>query len=207
MLIYCLVIASILIQLTTAFLALRLITITGKQLSWIFILTSGKIRLESVKGQGSSFYITFPLEGESGLKSIPSDKIKAEDEVNIKVSDLPVILIAEDEETSSSFLQMILEKKSFNCLLAYNGREAVDICLNHPEISVVLMDLRMPVMDGLEATCKIKEFRQNLPIIAVTAYAMTGDKEKALEAGCDDYISKPVNTNLLLSVIRKHLHL
>ena len=76
MLIYCLVIASILIQLTTAYLALRLITITGKQLSWIFILTSGKIRLESVKGQGSSFYITFPLEGESGLKSIPSDKIK-----------------------------------------------------------------------------------------------------------------------------------
>jgi CheY-like chemotaxis protein len=67
------------------------------------------------------------------------------------------------------------------------------------------MDIKMPVMDGLEATRKIKEFRKDLPIIGVTAFAMTGDKEKALEAGCDEYLSKPVKSDLLLSVINKQL--
>ena len=164
-------------------------------------LLGGKIRLESEKGKGSTFYITLPSKSQSQPQSQP----QPQPEPHPEISGSPVILIAEDDETSSAFLQMILEKRSFICLLAYNGGEALEMCRSHPEISLVLMDLRMPVMDGLEATCKIREFRKNLPIIAVTAYAMTGDSEKALEAGCDDYISKPVTTNLLLETIKRQL--
>ena len=164
-------------------------------------LIGGKIRLESVKGAGSTFYITLPLESETVLKKELINKI--ETEVNVTGSAL--ILIVEDDEANSSYFKFILERNSYNYLLAYNGRDAVDMCRQNPEISIVLMDIKMPVMDGFEATRKIKEFRKNLPIIGVTAFAMTGDKEKALEAGCDQYLSKPVKSDQLLSVINKYL--
>ena len=87
--------------------------------------------------------------------------------------------------------------------MAKNGKEAVEQCYEHPEISLVLMDLKMPVMDGLEATRKIKSFRKDLPIIAITAYAMSGDEKIALEAGCSDYITKPFEQDVLLSKLIK----
>jgi PAS domain S-box-containing protein len=164
-------------------------------------LMGGRIRMESKKSKGSTFYVTLP--SESGTDSKTEATVITKNKT-IK-SETSVILIAEDDESNSSLCQMILKKNDFNYLLAFNGKEALELCLTHPEISLVLMDIKMPVMDGLEATRKIKEFRKNLPIIGVTAFAMTGDKEKVLEAGCDQYLSKPVKSDLLLSVINKQL--
>jgi two-component system cell cycle response regulator DivK len=115
-----------------------------------------------------------------------------------------VVLIAEDDDSNSFFLQKILKSESVSILLAINGEEAVEQCRKHPEISLVLMDIKMPVMDGLEATRQIKSFRKDLPVIAITAFAMTGDKKRALEAGCDDYMAKPVGKDDLLAKFRKH---
>ena len=85
-----------------------------------------------------------------------------------------------------------------------NGKEAVDQCREHPEISLVLMDMKMPVMDGYEATREIKSFRKDLPVIAVTAYAMKSDEKKVLKAGCDDYLAKPVEKNTLMKILAKY---
>jgi PAS domain S-box-containing protein len=164
-------------------------------------LMGGSIRMDSEKGKGSAFYITFPNVNSQSLEL--KSPVKTESRKN--TSESPLILIAEDDDANSSFFKMVLEKNSFSYLLACNGREAIELCSTHPEISLILMDIKMPVMDGLEATRKIKEFRKDLPIIGVTAFAMTGDKEKALEAGCDEYLSKPVKSDLLLSIISKQL--
>jgi CheY-like chemotaxis protein/anti-sigma regulatory factor (Ser/Thr protein kinase) len=164
-------------------------------------LMGGSIRMESEKGKGSALYITFPNVNSQSLEL--KSPVKTESRKN--TSESPLILIAEDDDANSSFFKMVLEKNSFSYLLACNGREAIELCSTHPEISLILMDIKMPVMDGLEATRKIKEFRKDLPIIGVTAFAMTGDKEKALEAGCDEYLSKPVKSDLLLSIISKQL--
>ena len=117
-------------------------------------------------------------------------------EGNLQVN--PVILIVEDDENNLFFMESILNNYKIITITAENGKEAVDKCHEHPEISLVLMDLRMPVMDGLEATRKIKLFRKDLPVIAVTAFAMREDEKKALEAGCDGYLSKPINKESLL---------
>ena len=164
-------------------------------------LMGGRLKMESEKDEGSAFYISFPqINGlSSEIKSYNNTEAKA------NKSGSPLILIAEDEESNASYYKTIFNKSSLNYLLASNGKEAIELCQTHPEISIVLMDIKMPVMDGLTATRKIKELRKDLPIIGVTAFSMTGDKEKALEAGCDDYLSKPVKSDLLLSVISKHL--
>jgi CheY-like chemotaxis protein len=83
--------------------------------------------------------------------------------------------------------------------------EAVEICKKKPDINLVLMDVKMPVMDGYEATKLIKEINPELPVIAVTAYGLSGDKEKALAAGCDDYIAKPFEPDDLIEKLRKYL--
>ena len=88
-----------------------------------------------------------------------------------------------------------------------NGIDAIEICKNNPEIDLVIMDIKMPLLDGYEATRQIKLIRPDLPIIAYTAFAQTSDREKALEAGCVDYISKPAKSEDLLDIIKKHLHI
>jgi CheY-like chemotaxis protein len=164
-------------------------------------LMGGKIRVESVKGKGSTFFIIFPAE--IGIKGIDDSSSTKKTHTESKIA--PIVLIVDDDEISFSFHKIILERASFKYLIARNGLEAVEICRDNPEISIVLMDIKMPVMDGLEATQKIRGFRKDLPIIGVTAYAMTGDKEKAIAAGCDDYVTKPVKSDNLLSVIKKYL--
>lgn len=169
----------------------------------IIELIGGKIRMESERGAGSAFYIDIPDEKEHEEKIKPIEQETNSD----KIKELPVILITEDDLLSLSLLKVTLNKASLNFIIATNGKDAVDLCNRHAEISLVIMDIRMPVMDGLEATRRIKEFRKNLPVIGVTAYAMTGDKEKAIAAGFDDYITKPINPEILISVIRKLLSL
>jgi CheY-like chemotaxis protein len=116
----------------------------------------------------------------------------------------PVVLVAEDDMSNVQFIEAVLRKTDVTLLVANNGKEAVDLCREHPEISLVLMDLKMPVMDGLEATREIKSFRKSLPIIALTAFALSGDEKKAREAGCDDYTSKPVSREELLEKLKQY---
>ncbi|NOY96778.1 MAG: response regulator, partial [Chlorobi bacterium] len=115
------------------------------------------------------------------------------------------ILIVEDVKISFEFLKIVLEKSGINIIWAKNGEEAIKLCKRNTNINLVLMDINMPVMNGYEATKEIKKFRPGLPVIAQTAYAIAGDREKSLEAGCDDYITKPIKKDKLLAIIEKHL--
>jgi len=115
------------------------------------------------------------------------------------------VLIAEDADDNYFLLTAILKKTKLNLIRAKDGQEAVDICKGRDGIDAVLMDLSMPIMDGLEATKQIKEFNSSIPIIAQTAYAMEADKEQTFEAGCDDYISKPIRRNILIELLYKYL--
>ncbi len=163
-------------------------------------ILGGKIHLESVPGVGTTVMFTHPYEAmTSGSEEIirPVDSQQGHD--------LPVILVADDESVNNVYLKVILRENASEIYFASNGKEAVDLCLEHPEISLVLMDLKMPVMDGLTATRLIREFRHEVPIIAFTAYAMSGDEHRAMEAGCNDYLAKPVLKEELLKMIEKHL--
>ncbi|MDF1575578.1 MAG: response regulator [Bacteroidales bacterium] len=108
------------------------------------------------------------------------------------------ILIAEDDISSFLHLSVLTKDLTRELLHVTTGREAVKACRDHPDIDLVLMDIKMPDINGLEATSLIREFNPYVPIIAQTAYALTGDREKALEAGCNDYITKPIIVDELL---------
>jgi CheY-like chemotaxis protein len=114
------------------------------------------------------------------------------------------ILIAEDEEFNYLYLAESLNEFNVELIRAKDGHSAVEMCKSNPHIDEVLMDIRMPVMDGYTATKEIKKFRPDLPIIAQTAYAMESDKKKAIDEGCDDYISKPIKRQDLIDIIGKY---
>jgi PAS domain S-box-containing protein len=161
-------------------------------------LLGGKLRLESEKGKGSVFFFAIPYEKDMSGIDVPNDRF-----VSAPLIDKPVILIAEDDESNYLLMVRLLRKADVTIIPAINGKEAVQKCHDHPELSLVIMDLKMPEMDGMEATREIKSFRKELPVIAVTAFAMSGDEKRALEAGCDDYIAKPVSQELLFSKLKK----
>lgn len=116
----------------------------------------------------------------------------------------PRILIAEDVESNYLYLSAVLSKIQAKVFWAKNGKEAVDI-FNGEEIDLILMDLQMPEMNGYEATKIIKKTDPKLPIIAQTAFAMSDDREKALDAGCDDYLAKPIKSKDLLNIVGKYI--
>ena len=109
------------------------------------------------------------------------------------------ILIVEDDDISMEFLTELLSPSQVNILVARDGKQAVNFCIENKHIDAVLMDVRLPMMNGREAMETIKKERPELPIIAQTAFAMSGDKEKYLESGFDDYISKPIQMQELIS--------
>lgn len=102
------------------------------------------------------------------------------------------VLIAEDVNDNFLFLKTYLRKTKINVLWAKDGQEAINMCLDDESIDIVLMDIRMPNVDGYEATLEIKKKRPNLPVIAQTAYALNSDYQKVYDSGCDDYITKPI---------------
>lgn len=114
------------------------------------------------------------------------------------------ILVVEDIDLNYRYLKELLEPTGAMILRAENGQDAVNLCMDNAEIDAILMDIFMPVMNGYEATRKIKAWNPSIPIIAQTAYVMSEDRKKALAAGCDDYIAKPIGKEELLSKI-EHL--
>ncbi len=111
------------------------------------------------------------------------------------------VLIVEDDKSSEILIIEMIKMITREVLTASSGIEAIEVCRKNPDIDLVLMDINMPLMNGYEATRKIREFNKELVIIAQTAHAMTGDREKSLAAGCNDYISKPINQTALIKIV------
>lgn len=116
-------------------------------------------------------------------------------------------LVVEDNEESALLLKTVLEKFQTEVKTAFNGEDAVRICKENKDIDLILMDFKMPVMDGYKATQKIRAFNKNVVIIAQTAYVREHDRKKAIQVGCNDFITKPIDIGKLLKLIRKHLDL
>lgn len=113
------------------------------------------------------------------------------------------ILIAEDEEVNYLFLEELLSQSQATVYRAHDGQEAVELMRQHPEIFLVLMDIKMPRLNGFEATSQIKAINPAVKVIATTAYAFVEDKEKALSVGCDSYVAKPISIKVLVEAIGK----
>ena len=115
------------------------------------------------------------------------------------------VLIVEDDFYVVKFLNMALKPLQLSLIHTVNGKDSVDRVKNDPEIALVLMDIKLPLMNGYVATKEIKKIRPELPVIAQTAFALAGDEEKAINAGCDEYITKPLNRKKLITLIQKYL--
>ncbi len=169
-------------------------------------LIGAEITLKSELNKGSVFYLTMPYCPVYEKLETTSISKKEVSETNGKYT----ILIVEDEEVNYLYIETLIkdeiELKS-NILHAKNGEEAIEICKLRSEIDIVLMDIKMPVLNGYEATKKIKKIRPNLTVIAQTAYSVIEDKKKAISAGCDNFISKPIDTKDLADVLGIYLKL
>ena len=163
-------------------------------------LLGGEMTMSSEEGKGTLFNFILPYTHRLQKTSIKTASV-SQYELKDEIKDVS-LLIAEDDEINFMFFKSFLGSR-MNLLRANNGQEAVKMVESHPEIDAILMDVKMPIMDGLEATRIIKAAHPDLPIIVQTAYAMLEDKEEVFQAGANDYITKPINRRDLLEKIKK----
>jgi len=164
-------------------------------------LLGGTISLESKVGEGSTFYFSIPLK----YAKIDNIMVRPINNEGTAKSQNKLILIAEDDNINYLLFQKMMQNKNYEIIRAINGKEAVEVCLSNPNIDLVLMDIKMPIMTGFEAIEQIQPMRPNLPIIAQTAYSSSEDRAKIEEAGFTDYITKPLDRERLFELLTKYL--
>jgi len=166
-------------------------------------LLGGSISLKSEIGKGTTFFVKIPYKPANiDKKNITLTNIKTTKQINKHR-----ILIVEDNEINYLYIDALLENLKIECeiLHAKNGKEAVEFCKNNTEIEIVLMDIKLPIMNGYEATKQIKKLFPNIPVIAQTAYSTIEERKQVFLAGCDDFISKPINIEEFKEIINKYL--
>jgi signal transduction histidine kinase/CheY-like chemotaxis protein len=164
-------------------------------------LMGGEIVLESEEGKGSMFKILLPIV-QPTVEILPGIVAKPKPRLDLSGKH---ILVVEDVESNYQYLVAVLKSTMVSIHWITDGNAAVDFCLNYPDLDLIFMDINLPGIDGYEATRRIRESRPDLPIIALTAYAMLGERERSLEVGCNEYLSKPVSPRELLNVVTKFL--
>jgi CheY-like chemotaxis protein len=148
-------------------------------------LWGGKIEVNSKIGSGSEFIVELPY--------IPTDdETMLEQNQSIMPEKVHNILVVEDEEDNLDYLKLVLRNTKAKLFFARNGEEAVEVCIKNPQIQLILMDLKMPIMDGFEATRLIKKMSPPSVVIAQSAYAFDEDRKRAFDAGCSEFIVKPL---------------
>lgn len=160
----------------------------------------GKIKVHSFPGEGSTFSLILPFHDYThpDIEEVPTSTVQSSSRQALKN-----ILVVEDDENSHKFIEIVLKKQGYNITRARNGKEAIEIIKKGTPVELVLMDLKLPVMDGYEATELIKKMRPDLPVIAQTAYSQKEDEERAIKAGCSGFITKPFKSTDLLELIKK----